>query len=78
MSKALKIVCLIVLIILAFLLFYYFFTHNQTIFVAVQLILAALFVGFGIDAFIKKQKYHGFLYLIIAIGTVVVNIQQLS
>ncbi|MBU5245345.1 hypothetical protein KQI37_06500 [Bacillus halotolerans] len=78
MSKALKIVCLIGLIILAFLLFYSSFTHNRTIFVAVQLIVAALFVGFGIDAFIKKQRYHGFLCLFIATGTVVVNIQQLS
>ncbi|MBY8914100.1 hypothetical protein KY305_15270 [Bacillus sp. YC2] len=75
MRKIFKISSLLIILLL---LFYSFFSSNSQLFVSVQLIFIAFLICFGINCFVKKERYQGTLYFVIAICNTIINLNKIS
>ncbi|WP_444558952.1 hypothetical protein ACT00Z_10885 [Bacillus stercoris] len=75
MRKIFKIISLLILLLL---LVYSFFSSNSQLFVFVQLIIIAFLISFGINCFVKKERYQGTLYFVIAICNITINLDKIN
>ncbi|CAF1773615.1 hypothetical protein J9345_11790 [Bacillus subtilis subsp. subtilis] len=74
MRKIFKTISLLIILLL---LFYSFFSSNSQLFVCAQLILIAFLIGFGINCFVKKDRYKGTLYFVIALCNTIINFDHI-